>query len=203
MISIERIRNNYEVLKSSLALKGYNDDLNEIILIDRDYRESLSLANELRAERNKVTDQIAELKKSKQDANDKIVSMRAVGNKIKDLESKISEKKEKLDKLILNLPNIPHESVPPGSNESQNKIVYEWGEDNNQSFDLKDHLSLGASLKLFDFERSSKLSGSGFPLYTGKGALLERSLINFILSSFFLNKLLALSIGFLGVSSSF
>ena len=60
MISIERIRNNYEVLKSSLALKGYNDDLNEIILIDRDYRESLSLANELRAERNKVTDQISE-----------------------------------------------------------------------------------------------------------------------------------------------
>ena len=181
MISIERIRNNYEVLKSSLALKGYNDDLNEIILIDRDYRESLSLANELRAERNKVTDQIAELKKSKQDANDKIVSMRDVGSKIKDLESKISEKKQKLDKLILNLPNIPHESVPPGSNESQNKIIYEWGEENNQSFDLKDHLSLGASLKLFDFERSSKLSGSGFPLYTGKGALLERSLINFML----------------------
>ena len=107
--------------------------------------------------------------------------MRDVGSKIKDLESKISEKKEKLDKLILNLPNIPHESVPPGSNESQNKIIYEWGEENNQSFDLKDHLSLGASLKLFDFERSSKLSGSGFPLYTGKGALLERSLINFML----------------------
>ena len=122
MISIERIRNNYEVLKSSLALKGYNDDLNEIILIDREYRESLSLVNELRAERNKVTDQIAELKKSKQDAKDKIVSMRDVGSKIKDLESKISEKKQKLDKLILNLPNIPHESVPPGSNESQNKI---------------------------------------------------------------------------------
>ena len=107
MISIERIRNNYEVLKSSLALKGYNDDLNEIILIDRDYRASLSLVNELRAERNKVTDQIAGLKKSKLDVNDKIDSMRAVGSKIKDLEFKISEKKEKLDELILNLPNVP------------------------------------------------------------------------------------------------
>ena len=85
----------YKRQKSSLALKGYNDDLNEIILIDRDYRECLSLVNELRAERNKVTDQIAELKKSKQDANDKIVSMRDVGSKIKDLESKISEKKRK------------------------------------------------------------------------------------------------------------
>ena len=181
MISIERIRNNLEALKSSLALKGYNDDLNEIISIDSDYRASLSLVNDLRAERNKVTDQIAELKKSKQDANDKIVSMRALGSKIKDLESEISVKKERLDDLILNLPNVPHESVPPGSDESNNKVIYEWGVEKNQSFDLKNHLSLGSSLKLFDFERSAKLSGSGFPLYTGKGALLERSLINFML----------------------
>ena len=181
MISIERIRNNLEALKSSLALKGYNDDLNEIISIDSDYRASLSLVNNLRAERNKVTDQIAELKKSKQDANDKIVSMRALGSKIKDLESEISVKKERLDDLILNLPNVPHESVPPGSDESNNKVIYEWGVEKNQSFDIKNHLSLGSSLKLFDFERSAKLSGSGFPLYTGKGALLERSLINFML----------------------
>ena len=181
MISIERIRNNLEALKSSLALKGYNDDLNEIISIDSDYRASLSLVNDLRAERNKVTDQIAELKKSKQDANDKIVSMRALGSKIKDLESEISVKKERLDDLILNLPNVPHESVPPGSDESNNKVIYEWGVEKNQSFDIKNHLSLGSSLKLFDFERSAKLSGSGFPLYTDQGARLERCLINFMI----------------------
>ena len=181
MISVERIRNNFEALKSSLISKGYNDDLSEIISIDKDYRASLSIVNDLRAERNKVTDQIAELKKTKQDAVDKIVSMKAVGGKIKDLEAEISEKKEKLDELILNLPNIPHESVPHGSNESKNKVIYEWGEENTQRFNLKTHLSLGSNLKLFDFERSAKLSGSGFPLYTGKGALLERSLINFML----------------------
>ena len=181
MISVERIRNNFEALKSSLISKGYGDDLSEILSIDKDYRESLSIVNDLRAERNKVTDQIAELKKTKQDAVDKIVSMKAVGGKIKDLEAEISEKKEKLDELILNLPNIPHESVPHGSNESKNKVIYEWGEENTQRFNLKTHLSLGSNLKLFDFERSAKLSGSGFPLYTGKGALLERSLINFML----------------------
>ena len=181
MISVERIRNNFEALKSSLISKGYNDDLSEIISIDKDYRASLSIVNDLRAERNKVTDQIAELKKTKQDAVDKIVSMKAVGGKIKDLEAEISEKKEKLDELILNLPNIPHESVPHGSNESKNKVIYEWGEENTQRFNLKTHLSLGSNLKLFDFERSAKLSRSGFPLYTGKGALLERSLINFML----------------------
>ena len=181
MISVERIRNNFEALKSSLISKGYGDDLSEILSIDKDYRESLSIVNDLRAERNKVTDQIAELKKTKQDANDKIISMRAVGDKIKDLEVEISEKKEKLDELILNLPNIPHESVPHGSNESKNRVVYEWGVEKSQKFNLKPHLSLGSNLKLFDFERSAKLSGSGFPLYTGKGALLERSLINFML----------------------
>ena len=181
MISIERIRNNFETVKSGLTTKGYEDDLNEIISIDRDYRAGLSLVNELRADRNKATDQIAKLKKAKQDADDLITSMRAVGDKIKDLEIGLVEKKERLNKLILNLPNIPHESVPHGSNEKNNKIIYEWGDENVKNFDLKTHLDIGANLKLFDFERSAKLSGSGFPLYTGKGALLERSLINFML----------------------
>lgn len=181
MISIERIRNNFETVKSGLTTKGYEDDLNEIISIDRDYRAGLSLVNELRADRNKATDQIAKLKKAKQDADDLITSMRAVGDKIKDLEIGLVEKKERLNKLILNLPNIPHESVPHGSNETNNKIIYEWGDENVKNFDLKTHLDIGANLKLFDFERSAKLSGTGFPLYTGKGALLERSLINFML----------------------
>ena len=82
MISVERIRNNFEALKSSLISKGYGDDLSEILSIDKDYRASLSIVNDLRGERNKVTDQIAELKKTKQDANDKIISMRAVVDKI-------------------------------------------------------------------------------------------------------------------------
>ena len=181
MISIERIRNNFETVKSGLTAKGYEGDLNEIISIDRDYRAGLSLVNELRADRNKATDQIAKLKKAKQDADDLISSMRAVGDKIKDIEVGLVEKKERLNELILNLPNIPHESVPHGSNETNNKIIYEWGDENVKNFDLKTHLDIGANLKLFDFERSAKLSGSGFPLYTGKGALLERSLINFML----------------------
>ena len=107
--------------------------------------------------------------------------MRSVGEKIKELENELSLKKEKLDGLILNLPNIPHESVPEGENEDDNKVISTWGSDLKKDFTLKTHLELGASLGLFDFERSAKISGSGFPLYTGKGALLERSLINFML----------------------
>jgi len=181
MISIDRIRNNFEEIKSSLLSKGYTDDLGEIISIDKDYRHGLHRVNELRAERNKVSDEIAELKKTKQDANEKIILMRTVGQKIKNLESSLAEQKENLNNLILNLPNTPNSSVPKGSSEVENKIISEWGNENIKSFDLKTHIDLGSSLKLFDFERSAKLSGSGFPLYTGKGALIERSLINFMI----------------------
>ena len=181
MISIDRIRNNFEEIKSSLLSKGYTDDLSEIISIDKDYRHGLHRVNELRAERNKVSDEIAELKKTKQDANEKIILMRTVGQKIKNLESNLAEQKENLNTLILNLPNTPHSSVPKGSSEGENKIISEWGNENIKSFDLKTHIDLGSRLKLFDFERSAKLSGSGFPLYTGKGALIERSLINFMI----------------------
>ena len=181
MISIEHIRNNFEKVELGLKSKGCKENLSEILLIDKKYREGLSVVNDLRAKRNKVSDQISELKKNKQDAADKISSMRAVGEQIKEIETSLSEKKDILDSLILNLPNIPHETVPRGATENDNKVIEEWGDEIQKNFKLKTHLDLGSNLNLFDFERSAKISGSGFPLYTGKGALLERSLINFML----------------------
>ena len=181
MIAIEYIRNNFEKVELGLKSKGCKENLSEILLIDKKYREELTTANDLRAKRNKVSDQISELKKNKQDATDKISSMRAVGEQIKEIETSLSEKKDSLDSLILNLPNVPHETVPHGSTENDNKVIEEWGDVIQKNFELKKHLDLGSNLNLFDFERSAKISGSGFPLYTGKGALLERSLINFML----------------------
>ena len=181
MISIEFIRNNFEKAESGLKSKGSKESLSEILSIDKDYRADLFKVNNLRSDRNKVSDQISELKKTKQDASDKILSMRAVGEQIKEIEISLSEKKDNLDALILNLPNIPHTSVPYGDGEDNNKVIYEWGDETKKNFELKTHLDLGSNLNLFDFERSAKISGSGFPLYIGKGALLERSLINFML----------------------
>ena len=181
MIAIENIRNNFEKVELGLKSKGCKENLSEILLIDKKYREELSIVNDLRAKRNKVSDQISELKKNKQDATDKISSMRAVGEQIKEIETSLSEKKDNLDSLVLNLPNIPHETVPYGATENDNKVIEEWGDVIKKNFELKKHLDLGSNLNLFDFERSAKISGSGFPLYTGKGALLERSLINFML----------------------
>ena len=181
MISIEFIRNNFEKAELGLRSKGSKENLSEILSLDKDYRADLYKVNNLRSDRNKVSDQISELKKTKQDASDKILSMRVVGEQIKEIEISLSEKKDNLNALILNLPNIPHISVPYGDGEHNNKAIYEWGDETKKNFELKTHLDLGSNLNLFDFERSAKISGSGFPLYIGKGALLERSLINFML----------------------
>ena len=181
MISIDVIRNNLDQLTIALSSKGYNENLDEAVELDSFIRKSLSTVNELRAERNKVSDQIALIKKKGGDAQGMIKSMRKVGENIKNIENKIGISKEKLDDILLNVPNPPHNSVPIGNDEKENKVVSSWGEDISFNFDIKSHVEIGNQLGLFDFDQASKISGSGFPLYKSKGALLERGLINFML----------------------
>ena len=181
MISIDLIRNNLDQLTIALSSKGYNENLDEAVELDSYIRKSLSTANELRAERNKVSEQIALIKKKGGDAQGMIKSMREVGESIKKIENKIGISKEKLEDILLNVPNPPHNSVPKGNDEKENKVVSIWGEDISFNFDIKSHVEIGNQLGLFDFDQASKISGSGFPLYKSKGALLERGLINFML----------------------
>ena len=181
MISIDVIRNNLDQLTIALSSKGYNENLDEAVELDSFIRKSLSTVNELRAERNKVSDQIALIKKKGGDAQGMIKSMREVGESIKKIENKIGISKEKLDDILLNVPNPPHNSVPIGNDDKENKVVSSWGEDISFNFDIKSHVEIGNQLGLFDFDQASKISGSGFPLYKSKGALLERGLINFML----------------------
>jgi seryl-tRNA synthetase len=149
--------------------------------LDKSYRSYISKSNELRAKRNQVSDKIAETKKSGKNADNDIKAMREVGNEIKALEDKANELKIELNELLLRLPNLPHESVPEGKDNTENKILRESGDKLNQDFELKSHLELGKKLNLFDFDTASKISGSGFPLYIGEGAKLERALINYML----------------------
>jgi len=181
MLHIETIRNNPKTVEKQLNSKGETIAISEILNIDTLYRKQMSEANDLRALRNKVSDEIAEAKRGGDDSNDAIQAMRKVSQQIKDLEEKIEAFKTELDGHLLNLPNLPHASVPIGTNEKDNPLVREWGESPKYEFKPKNHLELGESLGLFDFERSAKISGSGFSLYTGKGAKLERALINFML----------------------
>ena len=181
MISIEQIRNNSTHIKERLSLKGEIDSIDSILSLDKSYRSYISKSNELRAKRNQVSDKIAEAKKTGKNADSDIKDMREVGDKIKSLEDKGSKIKNELNELLLRLPNLPDESVPKGKDSSENQIIREFGENLKQDFELKSHLELGKKLNLFDFDKASKISGSGFPLYTGEGAKLERALINYML----------------------
>ena len=143
MISIEQIRNNPAYIKERLSLKGDNNSIDSILVFDKSYRSYISKSNELRAKRNQVSDKIAETKKSGKNADNDIKAMREVGNEIKALEDKANELKIELNELLLRLPNLPHESVPEGKDNTENKILRESGDKLNQDFELKSHLELG------------------------------------------------------------
>ncbi len=181
MISIDLIRKNTDLVHEKLTLKGEEISLDQLLQLDATYREHLSKTNDLRAERNTVSENIAKAKRASENADEAIEAMRIVGDSIKSLEDKAQSVKSELDEILLGIPNLPHNSVPKGEDASKNVVVREWGNPIDPDFALKDHLMLGNNLGLFDFERGAKISGSGFPLYAGKGAKLERALINFML----------------------
>jgi seryl-tRNA synthetase len=140
-----------------------------------------------RAEKNLVSKKVATLKRVGENADDKIAEMKKLGDLIKSLELELVDLKSKLSLKLEEMPNIPHSSVPQGKNEKENVIIREWGNKAVFNFKEKTHQELGKNLKLFDFERGSKISGSGFPLYTGKGAQLERKLINSMIDHHVIN----------------
>ena len=181
MLSISRIRNNPDAIQLAVAAKGEYVDIKSLLDIDAQHREILTEVNDLRAERNRVSEEIANVKCFGGDANHAILSMREVGEKIDKLEDKAGSYKTQIQSALEVIPNIPHESVPKGKDEKDNKIVKVWGEKPEFDYELKDHLELGLILNLLDFERSAKIAGSAFPLYMGLGAKLERALINFML----------------------
>jgi len=181
MLDIKVIRNDPELVAASLESKGEKVEIKSILDLDRKRRTILEEVESLRSTRNKVSDEISSAKKEGKKAEKKISEMRDVSKRIKELDEPLKEVEKELNEIILDLPNMPHNSVPIGKDESDNKLVRYWGEKLKSDFELKDHLELNEALGLFDFTRGSKISGSGFPLFTGLGAKLERGLINFML----------------------
>ena len=178
MISIRELRKNKKFFAKRLALKQNDIDLNEVLILDRKLRDLKTKSNEMRAERNAASESIGQLKKAGQDANISIKKTRELVDNLKELEKELNTYQHKLNDILYEIPNLPHESCPKGENESENVEIRKWGNKPEFDFKLKTHLELGEDLNLFDFQRGAKLSGSGFPLYTGKGAKLERALIN-------------------------
>jgi len=181
VLDIRFIRENPEIVKDGLERKGEEVDLDRLLELDSRRREKLREAEGLKHERNRVSEEIARLKKNKEDAADEIERMRAVSDQIKDMDNEIREIEEEMARITLQIPNLPHESVPVGTDEKDNQVVRSWGEPRQLDFEPKAHWELGAKLDILDFKRAAKLSGARFPLYKGVGARLERALINFML----------------------
>ena len=161
--------------------KGETVNIDEIIKLDEKYRNHITELNAMRAERNQTSEQIARQKRSGEDASIAIKAMRELSDKIKSIELESGDILAEINNKLEYIPNLPHESVPRGLDAENNVIVREWGQKPEFDFKPLDHLQLGTDLELFDFNRGAKISGSGFPLYTGLGAKLERMLINFML----------------------
>ena len=187
MISIKDIRERPKFVQDALIQKGYEGSIADVSNIDSEYRNITMALENNRAEKNLVSKKVATLKRVGENADDKIAEMKKLGDLIKSLELELVDLKSKLSLKLEEMPNIPHSSVPQGKNEKENIIVREWGNKAVFNFKEKTHQELGKNLKLFDFERGSKISGSGFPLYTGKGAQLERKLINSMIDHHVIN----------------
>ena len=181
MLPITKFRTDPELVAAGLVAKGEAINIDEIIKLDEKYRNRVTELNAMRAERNQTSEQIARQKRAGEDASIAIKAMRELSEKIKCVELESGDILDEINTKLEYIPNLPHESVPRGQDATDNVIVREWGQKSEFDFKLLDHLQLGTDLKLFDFNRGAKISGSGFPLYTGLGAKLERVLINFML----------------------
>ena len=181
MLSLNRIRNNPDEIKAGVLSKNESINLDEILKIDTEYRQKVHELDELRAKRNISSDAIAQAKREGIKYDQAIADMRKVSDTIKKIENDVNDIKRLLDSKLELIPNIPHNSVPVGKDESSNIVISQWGEPISVDYELKSHVDLGVNLGLFDLERGSKISGSGFPLLTGLGSKLERTLINFML----------------------
>lgn len=184
MLDIKLIRENADLVKTKLALR--NEDtakIDEILELDKSRLEILHKVEVMKETRNKVSAEIAKMKKDKQNADDKIAEMKKVGDDIKGFDDELREIESKIENILYYIPALPADGTPEGKDASENVEVKIWGERKKFDFEVKDHIQLTKKLDILDFERGTKISGSGFPLYKGKGATLERALINFFLDT--------------------
>jgi len=178
MISLKDCRKNPQETQRRLDLKGATVKVESMLDLDSSVRELKTISNDLRAERNSASEAIGLAKRSGKDATDTIVKTRELGDELKAIEIQLSEKETELNQLLIGIPNLPSETVPEGKDEKDNVEIRTWGGKPSFDFDPMDHMTLGEINSLFDFQRGAKISGSGFPLYSGAGAKLERALIN-------------------------
>jgi seryl-tRNA synthetase len=176
MLDIKLIREHPEVVRNNLEKRGDAEKLrmlDDLIRFDREWRELLTRVNDLRHSRRLVTEEIAGLKKAGKDTSKKVEEAKDIPQEIQKLEAQVEESKEKVNNILLRLPNILHESVPVGKDESANEIVRVVGKPPKFDFEPKNHLQIVENLGLIDAERAAKVAGHGFNYLKGALALLD------------------------------
>lgn len=182
MLDIKRLRVNFDEVREKLSKRGEDiSELDRFPELDEERRKLIQEVEALKGKRNIVSQEVARLKKEKQDAEPLIQEMKKVNERIKELDERLRLLEEELRHVMLRIPNIPHESVPIGESEEDNVVVRTWGEIPSFSFEPKAHWDIATSLGIVDFERASKVAGARFSFLQGQGARLERALVNFML----------------------
>lgn len=181
MLDLKFVRENLVEVKERIGRRGQLINWDLFVNLDRERKEILQEAEQLRAKRNQFSELIAQKKKKKEDPSAEIAEMRELSSRIKELESALESKEDALRQLLLEIPNLPHESVVIGKGEGDNLELRRWGKIPQFSFPPRPHWEIGEELGILDFERGAKIAGARFTLYKNGGALLERALINFML----------------------
>ena len=181
MIDPKMLREKSEIVFESLKKRGAEINMDRLFSFDEKRRMLIQESEKMKSERNELSNEIARLKKSGSDAENKISHLRDLGKDIEGLEQELRIVEKEWENMLLVIPNIPHESVPAGTSETDNKEVRVWGEKPSFDFAPLPHWDIGEKLDILDFKRAAKITGSRFTLYKAGGALLERALINFML----------------------
>lgn len=182
MLDIKMIRQNETEIKRRLATRGVDSrTVDQLLAADQRRRELVVKTENLRQQKNEVSEQIAQAKRNKQTAADEIVQMKRVGQQIKQIDEELKMVQSNVQDLASRLPNLPHPSIPIGPDEDSNVEIKKVGTPKKFDFEPKPHWEIGEKLGILDFERGAKVSGSRFLYYVGLGAKLERAVYNFML----------------------
>lgn len=181
MLDLKLLREDLARVKERLAARGSQIDWNEFASLDHDRRNALSSLEKLKEKKNRLSGEIGRIKKSGGDATRLMEEVEEISDAIRMAERPLAEVESRFERFMLQLPNLPHESVSFGRTPEDNKEVRRWGDPPRFGFRAKNHWDIGEELGILDFTRAAKLSGARFALYTGVGAQLERALINFML----------------------
>lgn len=181
MLDLKFIREDADKVRASIKNRGMKLDIDKFLDCDSERRELLKEVESLKHRRNVASDEIARMKKNKEDPAARISQMKELSSRVKELDKRLSDLNSELRAMQLIIPNIPHASIPVGPGPEYNKVVKEWGRKPKFKFKPKTHIEIAELLDIVDFRRATKISGSNFALYKGMGARLERALINFLL----------------------